>query len=697
MARNVVGIPFQNPGRYVSPYANLIPIVRVSRAPTTSDKKYPLGQFWMVGSNPSTGTEGDLWYLCDFTSGNATWCQVAVGAGSPGIDTVTGDGGTAVSPDGSGNVDWNAATVANGTNAKPLYINDATANTIIPQLQLSAAITGAPADGNDAGIASFDDTAFAVDANGYVTLVGGGSSPALLSLDVDGNSGAGTDPVVANGSGLIALTGSAVANATYASPVFTNSGAANSATVAVQVGAAVTGAPGDKLDAGLVSFDDTAFAVDGDGYVTLVGGGTTPAMVSLDVDGNTGPGTDPVVANGSAQITLTGSTVANATNATPVFTHSRAANTANVEVQVAAAVTGAPGDKNDAGLASFDDSYFSVDSDGYVSLTGLADPGNPWISNATGAFRNLGISYDGGTGVFTVSGDDGTALSSSNPAEVYFADDSTPGYLSRFNITANQSFTDDVGTSDIAGNLLGMSTGIATSVDIPVFLYAATDGTNITFGLSRVPNLRVAPAAASIGTPSSAVADTQGSLFLFDSVTVANYEANPVCLIGSFRMRMSASDDWTVQTLDDQDGCGRYNDTREFTVPTQHWGANSGTYTIPNGGTAAVFTTSNYFYCIKSNGQVEVRMYLTGDGGTDGSGAVSAQFTLPFIMQGTRFQMPIRWKVGAGTYQTGMTAINSGSNLFAFSALSSGTEITWASFTNGDRRFETYGSYTVAN
>lgn len=53
MARNVVGIPYVNPTRYVGPYANLIPIVKVPREPTTSDSRYPLGQFWIVGDNPT--------------------------------------------------------------------------------------------------------------------------------------------------------------------------------------------------------------------------------------------------------------------------------------------------------------------------------------------------------------------------------------------------------------------------------------------------------------------------------------------------------------------------------------------------------------------------------------------------------------------------------------------------------------------
>ncbi len=93
----------------------------------------------------------------------------------------------------------------------------------------------------------------------------------------------------------------------------------------------------------------------------------------MDVDANTGPGTDPVIADGSGEITVAGAAVAN--HSVPVETHSRAANTMNVEVQVSAAVTGAPGDTNDAGICSFDDVDFAVDGDGYVTLLGGGTPG----------------------------------------------------------------------------------------------------------------------------------------------------------------------------------------------------------------------------------------------------------------------------------------------------------------------------------
>ena len=131
----------------------------------------------------------------------------------------------------------------------------------------------------------------------------------------------------------------------------------------------------------------------------------------------------------------------------------------------------------------------------------LASSGGGTSNTPTGV-DNLGIAYSSGT--FTVLSNDGTNLSASNPAYVTMPNASTPGLLTTYTITANQSFEDDAGTSDIIDNLFGFTTSVAITDDVPFFLYASSDGTDVTFGISRVPNLKVAPGASNIGTPSSA-------------------------------------------------------------------------------------------------------------------------------------------------------------------------------------------------
>lgn len=255
--------------------------VLVARSPTTADthdprtgKPYVKGSFWTVDQSPSTGTEGDLWYLRENTATVATWVKLAPGSGGGAgpLLTVRDQVNATAVPDASGNFDFDGAVVANAANPSGIPLETVVGtNLITHQIQVAAAITGSPADKNDAGICSFDDTAFSVDANGYVTLAGGGG-PAIDSIDVDTNTGPGTDPVVPNGSGQIAVTGDTVANATNSKPLATHSRAANAYTIEVQVGTAITGAPGDKNDAGLVSFDDVIFQVDADGYTELNGG-----------------------------------------------------------------------------------------------------------------------------------------------------------------------------------------------------------------------------------------------------------------------------------------------------------------------------------------------------------------------------------------------------------------------------------------
>lgn len=283
--------------------------------------------------------------------------------GSMAIDTITGDDAVAVSPDGAGNFNFVGSIVANASNVKPLYFDGTdAANTETLELQVGAAITGAPANSNDAGIVSFDDTQFLVDVNGFVQLIGGSNA-------IDSNTGDDAVTVFPDAVGNFNWLGQTVANATHAKPVyFKDSVTANALDLDVQVSAAITGAPIDKLDSGLASFNDTQFTVSTHGYVALVGGADLPAIQTITSDDPTAVGPDA-----SGNVNLTGEAVANATNAKPVFVDA-GANALNIEVQVAAAVTGAPGDKLDAGLSSYDDSIFTVDADGYVSLatTGVA-------------------------------------------------------------------------------------------------------------------------------------------------------------------------------------------------------------------------------------------------------------------------------------------------------------------------------------
>jgi hypothetical protein len=286
-----------------------------------------------------------------------------------------------------------------------------------------------------------------------------------------------------------------------------------------------------------------------------------------------------------------------------------------------------------SGLAVTNGNFIVGDGANWVAESGQTARDSLGVNIQTEGWSNLGLTYDGVTGVFTVNGYDGTALSSSNPAKLWIKSSSSKGQIIEYTVTANQSFTDDVGTSDIVGNTFGMPTGVAYAEDIPFWLVAATndDEDTVTFGITRIPHMAVAPASANIGTPASAVADSQGSLFLFSSVTVADYDGNPVLNIGSARGQMSSSDDWTMQAFNNQDGIGKFQEDVLFDVPVNKFSAGTNSHFLDNGGAAPQFTAAEYKYKCYRNGKCNV-YYNTTTVSSAGTGSVSTKLLLPFTI-----------------------------------------------------------------
>lgn len=346
---------------------------------------------------------------------------------------------------------------------------------------------------------------------------------------------------------------------------------------------------------------------------------------AIQVDAFTAPGTNPVVPTINGLVTVTGGQVAAGTiGANAIRTDSLAANTFTVEIQRSTAVAASNVINN--GISHYQTSDFLLDANAFVSLNPIAIP-QQW--------SNLGIAYNGGTGIFSVCAADGTVLSATNRAYVWLQDRAAPGLLRKYTITANQSFIDDNGASQIIGNLFGLTTGVATSVDIPFFLYACGNDAQDTliFGISRIPHRLIAPAAANIGTPAAANADVQGSIFLFSSVTIGDYDGNPVLCLGSFNMRMSAADDWTVQTLTTRQGIGRYQEGELFTFPRGQFGAAAGKWFQDNGGTAPNQNDpAGYAYYINRAGDCITYLAINNIT-TAGVGAVVLRLVLPYVSE----------------------------------------------------------------
>ncbi len=286
---------------------------------------------------------------------------------------------------------------------------------------------------------------------------------------------------------------------------------------------------------------------------------------------------------------------------------------------------------------------------------------------------NIGFSYNSGTGTFTVHGQDGSALSINNPAFVTLQDKSDPGRLVTVPVTANQDFIDDNGASEIIGNLFGLTTSVATIVNIPFYLYAVCNDAEdaISFMISRFPNATSAPVSAKIGKPTSAVASTQGSFFAMENITVGQYDLNPCVSIGSFRMMMSAADDWTVQALAARDGIGHFQEGIPFGFPRGQFGAASAKIFKDNGGTAPDDSAGAFVYTIDAQNNRIFYLMAFPNINTAGLGAVPALLALPYIrLEGaTTCSGYIN---DAGSYTMIMGATNPASNSVGFVYLNDG-------------------------
>lgn len=403
-----------------------------ARDPNVNDVNYPIQKLWLNTSNDG------IWFLKNFTSPGgviqANWIFLATGglllqtisdtANTPVFPTASGDpvpnniqlvgsGGVTIVSDPPNNlltistsggvteefamqagtspvvpagnlVTFNGSSVSAGT--VPVQTRGTGPNTMQLEVQTSQAI--AATNATNIGLAAFNSAQFSVDANGFVSLIGGGV--AIDSINVDASTPPGTDPVVPDGAGQITVTGAQVAAGTTTNVIRTDSLAANTYTIEIQRSQAV--ASSTIGDNGVSHYDSSAFAVDANGFVTLAGGGT--ATTKINVDASTPPGTDPVIPDGSGIITMTGAQVATGTiGANVIRTDSLAANSLTIEIQRSTAVAATDSTKN--GVSHYDSVSFAVDSNGFVSMTGGG--GFTWVdqSGSFTAAKNTGYFITG--------------------------------------------------------------------------------------------------------------------------------------------------------------------------------------------------------------------------------------------------------------------------------------------------------------
>ena len=231
--------------------------------------------------------------------------------------------------------------------------------------QIQYADETAATDATKVGLASFDSDSFAVDANGFVTLIGG--STAVDSFSVQSSTAPGTNPVLPTVGGLVTVNGAAVTN--HSVVLESHSRADNTYNLEIQYATVSVGT--DATKSGVAHFNSADFVVDANGFVTLGGAGA-----GQTITGDSGGPLSPTAGNWNILGTST------AAGTSPVVTSGLGSTlTVNVQKSQALAAT----DATKIGLSNFDSTSFAVDANGFVTLTGA---GFTW-SDVSGAFSPL--------------------------------------------------------------------------------------------------------------------------------------------------------------------------------------------------------------------------------------------------------------------------------------------------------------------
>lgn len=332
----------------------------------------------------------------------------------------------------------------------------ASGNTVDFNIQYASGAVSSVA--GNAGVASFDTASFTVDANGFVQLT---ATAGATQMQVDTFTAPGTNPVMPNGSGIITVTGGQVAAGTTANVIRTDSLAANTYTIQIQRSQAV--ASSTIGDNGVSHFNSTYFTVDANGFVSLSG-----STVGQTITGNSGGALSPTAGNWNIFA------AAVSAGTTPAAT-SGTGSTLTVNIQRSQAI--ASTNATNVGLAAFNSTYFTVDGNGFVSLSG-STVGQTITGNVGGAlsptagnWNILGTSTAAGTTPVQTSGSVSTLTVQVQKAQAIGSTNATNVGLAAFNSTnftvdangfvslsgtgALQTLSDDVGTvvTPSAGNI----------------------------------------------------------------------------------------------------------------------------------------------------------------------------------------------------------------------------------------------------
>jgi hypothetical protein len=314
-----------------------------------------------------------------------------------------------------------------------------------------------------------------------LTLSLAGGSTAVDSIAVDAATGPGTNPVVPTAVGLVTMTGGQVASGTVGANVIrTNSVLANNVKLEIQRSAAV--AATDSTKNGVAHFSSDEFAVDANGFVTLVGG--SEAIDSFIPDSGTSPvvpaANGSVTTSGSGSITTVGGTNTLTTQLTGLTNHAVlvGAGTTTITKVGPSATTGAPLISGGAAAdPRFSTTFVINDTNGTATISGNTHSVVPgfYVNNADTAGTALVSAVAAGTanaGFFS-SGQLGTTKYW-NFGQIPTA--STPA--NGFNITYNPVGQSDPSVPDVGG-AIAISCATTGNVTIPVGDLTVTRATGL--------------------------------------------------------------------------------------------------------------------------------------------------------------------------------------------------------------------------
>lgn len=216
------------------------------------------------------------------------------------------------------------------------------------------------------------------------------------------------------------------------------------------IGTTAVNAGGTHVNVGAITSSSLTVGFSSPNITINTAGGGSP-IEKVTVDNSTVPGTNPVLPT-SGNITITGGQVANASLANVIQTHSFAANSFAVTIQ--RATTAAAADTTKNGVSHYNPANFTVDSNGFVSITSAG--GMPW-TDVTSATQALSVF----NGYVT---DRGAGVTYTLPATATFGDiikiDGKLG-LTTIAQNANQAIrmSGSISTTGVGGSVAGTNVG----------------------------------------------------------------------------------------------------------------------------------------------------------------------------------------------------------------------------------------------